>query len=452
MVAFSITIMLILSLLISGCSWFGNSNSNPQKPPSSGHITVSTPPTLPPVTNPGVQNVELDMLNNIKTYGFDDNNQINSGLGGLWINWRYGTNPLQTNINGGGETDDASGQPLRHDPLTDLRYIHNLWLYKSQHPGDTRFDSEISRYTAIIKYEYANAHDERGWVYDTFADIYALSHDPFYSGALIALATAYAHAFNPAVGSIFKKGDDALGTYRVDLVLEEGCALIQAGTQFNNPTWVQDGLSVVNFIYKHAYIPQYHTFTSQMSEVLLNDGSVNPNEPFYVTHSYYGNEIRMGSISQIIISLLDTYKITHDQDFLQKATDLLDPLSLPGNSLGLWDSNEGGYFYGGRFSGPTPANPGSLKIDRTRKEAGRQATMLQAFHLADALTNNRYKNVEDQMLNVTLNHIYNPALHGVPYLVNANWTSPKFSNGELNNMDTTEAMGATLEALFSLNR
>ncbi|HKD76652.1 MAG TPA: hypothetical protein VKB76_14205, partial [Ktedonobacterales bacterium] len=39
----------------------------------------------------------LDMLTNIKANGY------NSATSGLWINWRYGSNPLQTNFNGSGQ-------------------------------------------------------------------------------------------------------------------------------------------------------------------------------------------------------------------------------------------------------------------------------------------------------------------------------------------------------------
>ena len=443
--------MLVLALLFTGCAWFGSSTGKQE--------TRSTPtPAHPSVTNPLIHSIELDMLNNIKAYGYNSDPQINNGLGGLFINWRYGTSPLQTNVNGTGETDEASGNAMRHDPLTDLRYLHNLWLYKSQNPGDSSFDSEIARYTPIVRADYENTHDERGWVYDTFADLYTLSHDTFYKDTMISMAKGYEHAFNPKVGSIYKKGSDGLGVYRVDLVLEAGCALVQAGAQFNNDTWTQEGLSTIKFVYDHAYISQYHTFASQMSQVLQSDGTVNPREPFYVADSstgnsvIHGNLLRLGNISQIITSLLDAYKTTHNQDFLHKATDLLDPLSLPHNALGLWDTKQGGYFYGVIFSGTSAADPGNMQVDQKRKEAGRQAIMLQAFHMANEVTNNRYKDMEAQMLDVTLHHIYNPAIHGVPYLVKADWSASQFNNGTLDNVDTTEAIGATLEALFLLNR
>lgn len=447
---------LTFCLLLSGC--VSNKTNTTTPTPASSPSTSITVTTTPAAVNPAVRAVEIDMMNNIKTNGFNPDPTINNGLGGLLINWRYGTNPLQTNVNGSGETDANSNAATRHDPLTDLRYIHNLWSFKVQNPTNHDFDSEISRYTPIIKREFANAHDERGWLYDIFIDIYRLSNDSFYQEAARSLATSYANTYKPKVGSIYKVNkDNPTGYYRVDNVLEAGCALLQASTQFHNTEWQQKGNSIIQFVYKHAYIAQYHAFPSQMGQIILPDGSANPQESFFAGQSskgyaITGGQFRMGNVSQIVISLLDAYKATQNQDYLQKAIDLLDPLTLPYNALHMWDTKYTGYFYAVNFSGPAPVQPGDASVDSNRKEAGRQAIMLQAFHLADTLTNNKYKAMEDAMLRVALQHIYNPTIHGVPYLVNADWTAPKFRNGTLNNMVTTEAMGAELESLFSLNQ
>ncbi len=437
----------LCAVLVASCSLF---NWNTQTGPIVTHHGASTTKV-----DPAIHAVEVDILDNIKTHGFNSEPDINDGLGGLWINWRYGTNPLQTNVNGTGETDAASGKPVRHDELTDLRYMHNLWSYKAQNPDDASFDSEIARYTPIIKHEFTNSHNERGWLYDEFMDIYHLSHDTFYQDTALSLVKSYAHAFDPKVGSIYKVSSaHPQGSYRVDLTLERGCALIQAGSLFNNARWVQEGTSIVNFVYTHAYIAQYHTFPAQVDNVLLPDGSINPQELFFLgrlkNYTVNGRLLQMGDISQMVISLLDTYQVTHKQDMLNKATDLLDPLSLPANTLGMWDTTYGGYYFSVNFEGNSSTQPGTVSIDKKRKEAGRQSIMLEAFHLADRFTNNRYKDMESRMLDVALHHIYNPAVHGVLYLVNADWTPPLFHNGTLNNMTTTEAMGAELESLFSL--
>ena len=140
----------LLTLLLAGCSQATAPDTSPTT-----HVSLHG--------NASIQDIEIDLLTNIKDNGFDSDA---NGSGGLWVNWRYGTRPLQTNINGTGEPDGTSVHPPRRDELTDLRYIHNLWSYKQQNPADRSFDGEIARYTPIIKSEFAHAHNERGWLYD----------------------------------------------------------------------------------------------------------------------------------------------------------------------------------------------------------------------------------------------------------------------------------------------
>ena len=413
--------------------------------------------TLSPAQNSAMETVERSILDNIKQNGFDSDHSINNGLGGLWINWRYGTNPLLTNFNGHAAPDGSNVAPIRHDPLTDLRYLHVLWLFKEQHPPDGSYDADVLRYSAIVKAEYANAHDRRGWLFDEeFMDLYRISHDPFFQNAALSLATTFSKSINPAVGISYDvSADHPQGYYRVDNVLEEGCALIQAGKLFNNPLWSQQGQAEVNFVYTHAYIPQYHTFTSQMDQVLTADGAVNPVETFYTdtfrSYDIQGNMMRMGALSEITISLLHTFQITGNPDFLQKARELLDTLSLPRNALGMWDATNLGYYNDLVLDGLGPQTPGAIKVDMSKKEAGSQTLMLWAFHLANMLTNHAYQNMEDQMLNVALNKAYYAPGHGVLYQVRADWT-PNSIGGLPLDWVTTEAMGSELESLFNAGR
>jgi hypothetical protein len=192
-----------------------------------------------------------------------------------------------------------------------------------------------------------------------------------------------------------------------------------------------------------------------MSNVLRPDGSPNPQQAFYINryrnYIVRGNSMKMGAISQVIISLLDTYQVTHNQDFLNKATDLLDNLSLPNDPLGMWDHLNSGYYFSVAFNGPSPSDPGSITVSKTHKEAGRQVGMLEAFHLANLLTNNRYKNMEDLMLAVALHKAYYAPGHGVLFETDADWTPITFPDGTPANNVTTEAMGIELESLFSLS-
>ncbi len=389
------------------------------------------------------------MLDNIKQNGF--NSQAPGG--GLWVNWRYGTDPLQANINGSGI---PGGLGAGHDPLTDIRYLHNLWLYTSQNPGDTRYKSEIAKFTPIVKAEFAGTTDQRGWLFDEeFLDLYNLSHDTFYRDTAIGMAVGFANAINPSVGIFYKKNSlHPQGYYRPSDVLEAACALIQAGTLFNHPTWVQQGQTMLNFLYAHAYIPTYHTFADQMDQVLTPDGTVNPAEVFYGgtfrDYTVRGNIMRTGGSSQMIISLLHTYQVTHNKDYLNKAEGLLDPLSLPGNSLGMWDSTNLGYFEAVTFKGTTPQQPGSITVATGKKEAGRQMLMLWAFHLANQFTHNKYQEMENLMLTVALSKVYYAQGHGVVYEIRSDWTLLRYPDHTLEDAVTTEAMGIELEALFSL--
>jgi len=452
-------VILLIAIPLAVQFFNQQSKSTSSTSPSTSATSIVVPgsnSTTTPATShapsAAVLNVEQSILDNFKANGNDP--AVNNGLGGLWVNWKYGTSPLQANIQGNG-TVDAAGTN-RHDPLTDVRYLHALWLYKSQNPNDTRYQSELDKYTAIVKAEFDQAKDERGWLFDQeFMDLYHLSQDSFYQDTAKSLAAGYAKNFNAKAGTIYKKpSGHPYGSYRVDLVLESGCALIQAGTLFQNSDWLQKGESIVNFVYSHAYISQDHTFATQMDQVLLPNGQVNPSETFYTddqnqNYVVSGNIMDMGSLSQMIFSLLNTYQVTHQQDFLTKATDLLDTLTATQNSLGLWDSANKGYFLGVTFTGTGPNNPGNMQVRSQNKEAGRQLTMLQAFHLADSFTNNKYQSMEEQMRDVALNKAYYAPGHGVLYLVNADWT-PVLVKGQPQNWVTSEAMGIELEALSTI--
>jgi hypothetical protein len=409
---------------------------------------------------PTAQSVTLEMLLNVKENGLDSDSRINGGLGGLWINWRTGTKPLQVNFNGSGLPDGPDVDPPRHDDLTDLRYLHNLLSWKHAHAQDGQFDGEIKRFTAIVKREFAQTHNERGWMYDELMDMARLSGDVFYRETARGLAEFYAtKMFQPDIGAVYKqKAANSPGHYRVDLALEVGCALVQAGVEFKQPDWSSKGERLVNFAYDHAYLAKYHLFLNQMDEVRLPDGTANPNEKIYRERfrNYVadGGTVRFGSIGQIALSLLHAHIVTRNQHYLERANDLLMPLTAQQNTLGLWDAKNGGYFNGVRFDGPDFRNPGKPKLLDTKKESGRQFHMLQAFHVANHLTDGKYAAMEKAMLNVLVQKAYYSPGHGILYEVAPDWSplKTKGTPGGLEDWVTSEAMGCAMLALFSLNQ
>ncbi|MBE3557896.1 MAG: hypothetical protein IMW89_01555 [Ktedonobacteraceae bacterium] len=437
-----LALLLVICCLVAGCG---------------GAHRKAAPPT--PVAAPGSADaIILAMLNNIKENGYNANPAINDSLGGLWINWRYGTRPLQTNLNGSGFADGPERNPPRHDQLTDLRYLHALWLYKSLHPADTQFDGELKRYTAIVKHEFARPENERGWLYDLLIDLYQLSDDAFYRQAARSLAHYFASVlYHPDSGLSYRTSPDhPRGYYRVDLALEQGCALIQAGTLFNEPGWRAAGLRLVEQVYAAAYLPRYHVLLYQLDNVLLPDGRANPNPTIFRGLSGHtkieGGSIRLGAVAQEILSLLHVYIVTHDVTFLNRATDLLSPLTVEQNSLGLWDREQSGYFAGATFKGPDRQHAGEPRVNRKFKESGRQLQLLEAFRVANTVTHDRYLSMQQALLHLAVGKAYYAPGRGVLYQVTADWQPVRLKNGQVQDWVTTEAMGIALEGLFSLQK
>ena len=439
--------LLVTFLLISACA------SGAQRNPSS----TASATGVPSGTGTAANTLIVAMLTNLKTYGWDNNPGINGGLGGLWINWRYGTNPLQVNLNGTGQPDDSTINPPRHDVLTDLRYLHNLLLYHQQNPHDTQFASETIKYTAIVKMEYSNSSNERGWIFDELLDISRLSQDSAFAQDAQNLAQNYFNAVTKSPAPIEYKtsATHPNGYYRVDLEVENGAALIQAGTLFHQPTWVTQGQQTVAFVFAHAYIPAYHTLTFEMDNVLNADGTINADETIYrdtYQHTRVdGSIVRVGATALEVLSLLHAYMVLHDAALLQHAQDLLSPLTSSNNLLGLWDAQNGGYYTSATFHGNDIQNPGQPKVPTTNKEAGRQLQMLEAFRVADSLTNNSYLTMQNAMAHVLLTKAYYAPGHGILYATTATWAPAPLKSGVAQDWVTTEAMGIALEALFSLN-
>ena len=209
----------------------------------------------------------------------------------------------------------------------------------------------------------------------------------------------------------------------------------------------------MDFVYAHAYLRDYHLFATQMDEVRLADGSANPNEKFYrepFRHYHVdGAIVRFGGVGQGVLSLLHTGIVTGDAKWLARANDILEPLTATHDPLGLWDAKHGGYFAGVQFDGPDFQHPGEPKLLAKSKETGRQFHMLQAFHVANAMTNGRYHDMEEAMKRTLVERAYYPARRGLFYESEVDWSPRKTKAGPADWV-TTEAMGCAMMALFSL--
>ena len=442
-------LMVLLSTAMPGFA-ARNANHTPRL------LFLPTPTaTVPPMD---VESIVVDVLQNMQSNGFDA--QANGGLGGLWLNWRYGTDPLQTNFDAAGNAN-GSLVPPQQDRLADLRYVQNLWLYKTQHHDDTQFDDELMNYTAIVKAEFSNHPDERGWVFDTLVNLSHLSHDSFYNQTAQAeamyLDTAH---FHRSLGAYYKTSHShPHGYYPVDVALETGSALLQAGSLFHHKQWSKDGKTILAFVEKHAYLGHSHVFASYMDNVLLQSGKLNPTETFFRGtdqggQMINGGQVTVGLAAQEILSLLDAYQVTNDETLLDKAQELLAPLRAQPNALGLWDTHHLGYYAALTFPGKTIAHPGTPVLSKKTKQGGQQVLMLEAFQVANTLTNGTYIGMVMAMEQVATTDAYYAAGHGYLEKETADWKPLVLrtddNTGEAEDWVTTETMGIALHALQSL--
>lgn len=409
---------------------------------------------------PKAAQVELAVLQNMQSQSNNNLSDVNGGNGGIWINWRTGSNPLTTNWNGipayecqvSNGVPTCTSYPPREDALTDLRYLHILELYKHQHPTDTQFDSQISREIPIVKYEWAGTTNQRGWVYDELIDLHRLTGDSWYTTQANSLVNAYiTNNYRTFCSCIyFSSSNEPNGYYRPEDALTEATAMVQEGVRVGNATWKQDGYNAFNFIYVHAYIAAYDVFTTQMDNVLNADGTVNSNETFDGGAGGSGAEVKMGSIAQEAQMMIHAYQATRDTLFQTKAKLILRGMKSNVNELGMWDKTYGGYCQKAAFSGSSYQSSGTPTVTCSKKELGRQLIMLDAFHVADTVgkLGTLFRGMETSMKNLATNQEYYPTGSGYLYESRQDFSLVTI-NGTPEDWVTSEADGAALEALFS---
>ena len=230
------------------------------------------------------------MLQNFHDHGY------NQRVGGLYINW----DAFGANYYGSGRPD--IGAIRRHDPLTDLRYLANLWRYRracSSH----RWDADIRRFTPIVYHEYAGHVDARGWVYTVLAAIAHNSGDMRFQAVADRYPALYARGY--------------LKPARVDYDFEEAAVLVQSA----NTRYVTLGRQRLNKLFRRYYNPSRHLVL-------------------------FGNELKTSQEGDIIVALARAGRTA-------QARKLLAGLQV------LWDP-----VYGGFAEGAT-LNPWRIKNKKT---------------------------------------------------------------------------------------
>jgi hypothetical protein len=417
----------------------------------------STPPTG---SDSAPLIIERAVLDNMAQNGLDSIPGLNLGHGQLWINWRTGSVPLSTNWNNNPtpECEVTAGVPRcggvpRTDRLTDLRYLHNLALFRNQHPGDTRYDAQFAAWSDVVKGLWAAPHDERGWTYDDLVDISRLSGDQwFVQQAAVQAAWYSSTVFHASCKCLyFTSSSHPGGYYRPVDTVEEAAALASEGARTGNQTYTQQARQALQFVLDHGYLRTWHTFPFAWDNVINPDGSVNNNETFAGGLANPGPEVRSIWTAQEAQSLFHAARTTADNSWYSLGAELLDSLTPAANTVGLWDTKYGGYCEKVTFSGLSYSAPGAPLVSCTKKEAGRQLVVLDAARVAATVgAGTRYDDLIQRMTAIAVGPDYDAAGAGYVYEVSRSY-SPFDNHGTSEDWVTSEADGIALEALFALS-
>jgi hypothetical protein len=438
-----------MTLLSAACT-DQNLHWGPIQP--SGSIATSKPATAARIR---------DILQDMNAYAFNPQAPPVSGArrpGGLFINWRgtwqggFATSGANTNIQEDGLSEQHAGSAARHDPLTDLTYLVNLYAYQAIYPHNREFARDVTRVEPIVKQEYSNARYYRCWVYFQLRDLGQLQ--PGQDWDVIAArfaASVYRGFYDSQAGAIADPRHH--GVYRTDYAAECGAMLIDAGQQQHNAAWITAGNSDLARLIQRARNPQTHLFPLQMQLGPAQDTIVqNPQTHLFPLQMQLGPaqdtivqaQLKMGEEAQLLNSFLDAYDLTGNKSYLDAVVQAVSSLYSP--AFGLWDQLQGGFFFSIDANGH--------HLNAHYKES-RQAWMLPLLqHLARIEGGGVWAQREEEMLTVVRDKLWQPGIHGYPYRESPSFAIYQSHNGPgrtrvVEDWVTSEAMGIACESLDS---
>jgi hypothetical protein len=355
---------------------------------------------------------------------------------GLFINWRgtwsgnQATAPANTNIQETGLSDQQAHSTPRHDPLTDLTYLVNLYAYQAINPDDREFAPDVARMEPIVQQEYANEGYYRCWVYFQLRDLGSLQPAQGWDALATRFAAGvYQHYYDSQAGTVANPRHG--GTYRTDYAAECGAMLIDAGQREHDAAWVSAGNSTLTHLIKQAQNPGTHLFPLQMMVNSARDTVVQ-------------SQLTMGEEAQLLNSFLDAYDLTANKSYLDAVLEAVNSLYSP--AIGLWDQANDGFFFSVDADGQS--------LNAHYKES-RQAWMLPLLqHLARIEGGGVWTAREQTMLTVVRDRLWQPSINGYPYRETPGFTVYQSHNGPgrtnvQENWVTAEAMGIAGESLAS---
>jgi len=419
-------LVLILTVLITGCAWFAVDAKAPGTPtPTPAVVSTTSPnPVKVGTLSPTIDMLVQQVLTNMHLHAWNPMAMSkNVVTGGLFINWNM-SDPALTNAVRPG----PDGNPQHnHDPQVDLLYLTSLAEYQLLHPQDHSFDTDLSRATTLVLADFPSYSVPKGWIYFYLLKNGLLLHNTdLVNEAFKAASNFYTKWYDPALGVVYDRKHTP-GDYDTNHTLQCGAALIDAGLRWHQQDWVNAGEKTIDHTIAVGMDPFYHQFYNSM--IVSSDG-----------HDHVQNyQDKPSTQGEAAGALVTAYLLTQRQQYLDAAGLVLQNLF---GSSGLWDKTNGGFFFALDMS--------TGKLLNDYKETRSQTLTLISLNAYNQAKQQALAVQEQQLITVLTDHFYQHTHHGFFYRVTPNfqvYVSRPGAGIGVEDYFTTEAMGSSLDAL-----
>jgi len=419
-------LVLVLTVLIAGCTWFGVDAKAPSTPtPTPAIVSTTSPnPAKAGTLSPAIDMLVQQVLTNMHLHAWNPMAMSkNVVTGGLFINWNM-SDPALTNAVRPG----PDGNPQHnHDPQVDLLYLTSLAEYQLLHPQDHSFDADLSRATTLVLADFPSYSVPKGWIYFYLLKNGLMLHNTdLVNEAYKAASNFYTKWYDPALGVVYDRKHTP-GDYQTNHTLQCGAALIDAGLRWHRQDWVNAGEKTIDHTIAVGMDPFYHQFYNSM--IVSSDG-----------HDHVQNyQDKPSTQGEAAGALVTAYLLTQRQQYLDAAGLVLQNLF---GSSGLWDKTNGGFFFALDMS--------NGKLLNDYKETRSQTLTLISLNAYNQAKQQALAVHEQQLITVLTDHFYQHTYHGFFYRVTPNfqvYVSRPGAGIGVEDYFTTEAMGSSLDAL-----
>jgi len=418
--------ILVLAILLAGCSGFGGSAAPQSTSNIVGHNTptIQSNPTKVVSISSATDTLAAQVLMNMHLHAWNPAAMTRGVVtGGLFINWEM-NDPARTNAVRPG----PDGNPLHnHDPQVDLLYLMAQAEYHQIHPGDHTFDTDLDHITTLVLADFRSYSLPKGWIYFYLLRSGLMLHNSQLIDEAHAVAiNFYNHWYDSQLGAVYDRAHTP-GDYSTNHSLQCGAALIDAGQRWNQPEWISAGENAIEHVISAGLDPNYHLFYNSM--IISNSGRDE-------VQNYQAKPSTQG---EAVDALVTAYTLVHRQQYLDVAGQVLQSLLV---TSGLWDKDHGGFSFALDMS--------SGKLFTNYKETRSQTLSLIGLNNYNQVGKRQFASQEQQLISVIINHFYEGTYHGFFYRVTPDFhvymSRPGAGIG-VENYFTTEAMGSALDAL-----